>query len=126
MKVFFHSRDGDVDVSAVFDEREEMLAEICFVSAEVVVCVNADNGIEEFAGEGKGGRVRMDGDDVFGRKAHLFEKPHVLRWIAPEVGGKHAESILFCEEDGGDPLTAAKIHDGGSGPDGVILQKFFG
>ena len=78
MAVARHAGYGEEQLSVVLDERQQVLAEVEGVAAEVVVGIDAHHGVEEPVGEGKRGGVRLERDGLPVGEPAFLEEAHVV------------------------------------------------
>ena len=125
MAVLFHAGYRNIDVPSAFDMGEELIIEIGFVTAEIVVRINAYDCVEILLSERHSCCIRFDGDDMPIVKPHLSEKREMLLGFAPEITGIHGEAVFPCHKHGGQPLTASEIADPCAGGYFAVKQQFF-
>ena len=111
MEVFFHPGNYGVNKTAFFDKGQQLFIEIAGIATEIIIGIDADNGIETLFFKGKVQSVGLNRRDLLRGKPHAFKKGNVLLGFAPKIGGGDFKTVFLGEKSRGKPLSAAEIAD---------------
>ena len=90
------ARDGGGDKAARLDERSDVGVEVLRITAEKMVGIDTDHGVEVPFGKGQGMSFGPEGDNgVF--KPEVPEPRKVVRRVYPQVHGKDPYAECPCE-----------------------------
>ena len=125
MAVLLHSRDGNVEIAAFFDKRQQFFVQIIRVPAKIVVGIGADNAVKELLFKGQVRGVRFDRNDLRVGQSHFPEEPAVFLRVAPQVRGVDRKAVFLCQKHAGQALPAAQVTDHAPGGYQMSGQQFF-
>ena len=102
-----------------------MGVEVLRITAEKMVGIDTDHGVEVPFGKGQGMSFGPEGDNgVF--KPEVPEPRKVVRRVYPQVRGKHPHAECPCEVYRAQPHAAPQVEHAHIGRKGDVCGQFFG
>lgn len=96
----------------------------CRQSCGVAIGIGADNGVQKILWKGQGRSVCFHGGDFLPAESHSVEKQPVFLRVTPKIRCVDRKTVLPCEKDAGQSLTAAQIANHGAPRNSAIQQEF--
>ena len=109
--ILHHTRHGDVDISAWLYKRQQLLIQVAFVPAKVIVGIHTHYSIEKFLREGEREGIRFHCLQLLRLHSLGSEESVVFLRVAPQIGGIDLKAVFLRQEQGSESIAAAQITD---------------